>query len=516
LTHAPADAKHPGTQPGWKDILASGQRHRILVLCLGVWLHAADSMLVATIVTDIGGAPFIAWTVALYETGTIVAGAAGALLALRFGLRRAMTVAALGYAVGCGISAVAPTMEIMLVGRLAQGLGGGGLMALSLVGASTLFERVLLPRVLALVSAVWGAASFVGPFIGALFVELGSWRGGFVFFAVQALLMMALTNRVMRDASHTSEPSSNEAIFDAPRQREPRQSETRQSETETQETGAGGPAVAGNVARVSLPWRRLSLLCIAVVAIACAGVVTPWLSALAVSVGVGGLVLFLRNDGAREADRLLPKRSWDPRHPVGAALVLVFLLSAATVGVSVFGPVLLITIHQTSTMMAGYMVALISVGWTSAALLTANAEEATDGVRILGGTIAISLSLAGFAVFMASGPLWVLVTLGIVQGAGFGMSWSFILRRATAFAALDDRARLASALPTLQRTGYAIGAALAGLVANNAGFGEGVSEAAARNAAFWLYALALPLTLPALHAAWRFAGATRLPEPRPA
>ena len=43
------------------------------------------------IVAEIGGIPFIPWTVALYEIGSIVMGAASGLLTLRYGLRRPMT-----------------------------------------------------------------------------------------------------------------------------------------------------------------------------------------------------------------------------------------------------------------------------------------------------------------------------------------------------------------------------------------------------------------------------------------
>ena len=40
------------------------------------------------IVADIGGARFVAWTVALYEIGSIAAGASAAVLAMRYGLDR--------------------------------------------------------------------------------------------------------------------------------------------------------------------------------------------------------------------------------------------------------------------------------------------------------------------------------------------------------------------------------------------------------------------------------------------
>lgn len=71
------------------------------VLCLGVWLHAADSLLAATVmpsaVREIGGLQYIYWTVALYQLGSIAAGAATGLLAIRLGLRAGMVIAAAIY-----------------------------------------------------------------------------------------------------------------------------------------------------------------------------------------------------------------------------------------------------------------------------------------------------------------------------------------------------------------------------------------------------------------------------------
>jgi len=84
--------------PRWSELLADGIPAKLAVLCLGVWLHAADSMLVATLmpsaVTEIGGVRYIAWTIVLYQVGSIIAGAAGGLAARRLSLRVAMTGAA--------------------------------------------------------------------------------------------------------------------------------------------------------------------------------------------------------------------------------------------------------------------------------------------------------------------------------------------------------------------------------------------------------------------------------------
>ncbi len=98
----------------WRTMWASGLLGRFVLLCTGVWLHAADSLVTATIVPavvdDIGGVAYVAWLVSFYEIGAIVAGAATAMLSQRIGVRHVLIAAALTYGGGCAIAAIAPDM----------------------------------------------------------------------------------------------------------------------------------------------------------------------------------------------------------------------------------------------------------------------------------------------------------------------------------------------------------------------------------------------------------------------
>jgi len=488
----PADSSGDATADGWLALLRSGRGARIAALSLGVWLHAADGLLVATmipeIIADIGGSAFIAWTIALYEIGSITAGAASGLLALRFGVRGAMRYAALLYAIGCLLSALAPQMQTMLLGRLLQGLGGGALVAVALVAASGLFPGALLPRVMALISMVWGASAFTGPLIGGVFAALDMWRGGFVFFALQALALIAIVQRTLPadSAAHSATHSAGRAAAD------------------------GAPAADPPAQR--LPWRRLLVLSLAILLIAAAGIDVGLPPALLLLAGAAGLWLFLRLDAARDADRLLPRGQFDPRGASGAALLLVLCLAAATIALSAYGPVLLSTLHGSSALTAGYIIALGSIGWTLGAVATAGTPAAHDGLPILGGAGLILCCTAGLALLMPLGPLWAIALLAAGEGAGFGMAWGFVLRRATAgFDPVRDageRARVSAALPTVQRAGCALGAAGVGIIANALGFADGIDAASATRVARWIFAAGLPLLLLGLWAAWRLCRAT--------
>lgn len=453
---------------GWGDLVRSGHFARLALICTGVWLHAADALMVATLIpsilADIGGAELVAWTIALYEIGSIAAGAASALLSLRYGLQRVMTLAALLYCAGCIVSALAPDMPTMLAGRLFQGLGGGGLMALAFVAINRLFPREHMPRVMAVLSILWGASAFSGPLVGGVFAELQIWRGGFWFFAVQALGLSLWIFLGLRD----------------------------QSKGEDNAEGR-------------IPVWRLSVLSLGVLAIAAAGIdVSPVRSPLLVLLGLAVLALFLRMDGRREGNRLLPLRPLDPRHGVGAALLMIFCFAASTIAISAYGPVLMTILFGTSALLAGYILALSAISWTVAAVVTSGAPERRDRTLILVGMIVLTVSIVGFMYAVPNGPLLLIAVVAVLEGAGFGMAWTFVLRRATALASGQDKDRIASAMPTVQRLGYAVGAAYVGIVANAAGFADETAPEVARDVGYWIFAGTLPLAALGLVSAWIF------------
>lgn len=462
----PADGGHVG----WREIL--GRRHRasLAIVGLGVWLHAADGLLVATmlpaIVAEIGGVSLIPWTIALYEIGSITAGAASGLLALRLGLRRPMALAALLFAAGCVLSALAPAMWVLLVGRLMQGLGGGGLAALSFVAVTRLFPPRLMARVMAVISTVWGVSAFMGPLIGGLFVEFATWRLGFLCFALQAVLLAGwLVTR--------TEPVADDS---------------------------------GDARDRRFPAFRLLWLALGVVAIAYAGIaVGPLHTPAFVLLGLACLAFFLWLDAASSTGRLLPRRPIGLGTPVGAALTMILAFAAATIAIGVYVPFLLTSLHGVSPLVAGYIIALESIAWSVGAATVSGSPERRDARLIVLGLVMVTLSILGLAWSVPFGPIWLVGASAILQGLGFGTAWTFILRRASAVAEPGEQALVAAAIPTVQRLGYALGAAYVGIVANAAGL-EGDEAALARTGLF-VFLACLPLAAIGLVAAGRFTNA---------
>lgn len=442
----------------WRDILTREHGASLAVVCLGVWLHAADALLVSTmmpaIVAEIGGINLMPWTVALYEIGSIVAGAASGLLALRYGLRLPMAAAAVLFAAGCAVSAIAPEMWVLLAGRLFQGFGGGGLMALSFVSVGLLFPRRLIARAMGVVSTIWAVSAFLGPLIGGLFVELASWRLGFWFFAVQAVFL---------------------ALWMAARSAQIKPEET---------------------ATDRFPILRLLWLSAGVMSIAYAGIEISLLRTPAfVVAGIICLIVFLRLDARRAANRLLPLNPISLRNPLGAALTMILCFTAATIAMSIYGPLLMTRLHGVSVLVAGYVLAVEAVAWAGTAALLAGTPERRDPQMILTGMLLVTASILGFAYSVAAGPIWLIACFAALQGCGFGMAWTFILRRATALAPQGETQRVSAAIPTVQRLGYALGAAYAGIIANAADIGAPGATAFFDTVATTVFLACLPLAV---------------------
>ncbi len=458
-------------EESFAEIAIQGGIGRIAILVLGVWLHASDSLLAATVmpsaVKDIGGLGLIYWTIALYQLGSIVAGFATGLFVVRYGLKTAMTSASLAYAAGCALSAIAPDMGTMLIGRLLQGLGGGWMVALCHVGMAQMFPERHWPKLLALISGTWGVSALVGPMIGGAFATIGLWRGAFVAFGVQAVLfallcLVLLTND--RTGTHVS---------------------------------------------TAIPWRRIGLVSAGILLVLVAGIhPMPLVAVVLVGAGFALLAAVLWIDG-RSPDRLLPVRPLAWRSGWGPGFLMVLILSTATVSFTVYGPLLMEALYGLTPFQAGLMIAVESISWTLAAIVFVNAGPRLEPWLIRIGSLAIFGGIVGFAIVMPSGPARDLIPWAVLQGAGFGMAWAFIVRRIVTSVADADRERAASAAPTLQMVGYAVGAALSGIVANAVGLGAGLTPDALDRAALWIFAAFLPLAALGCLAAWKLA-ATRV------
>ena len=450
---------------GWGDLFAEGRLPRLVLLGLGIWLNAADTLVAATIMPsvgrDLGGHAWFGWATAGFLLGAIVAGASAGRMSERLGLRAAMVLAGSTFGAGCLLGALAPDMGTFLAGRLVQGVGAGWVAGLSMVAIAVLFPPRHLARVFACTAAVWGVATLLGPLLGGLFAGAGNWRGVFWLFAAQALVFCVAAPWLL--------------------------------------AGTAPPRRGGAV-----PVRQLAALTAGVGLVALADMAPwAWVTVAGVVVGLAVLAGMLRLD-ARAPVRLLPHGAGDPRTAIGAGYGAMFALMAASMGLTVYGPALLQILHGLSPLWAGYVIGAQAMAWTLAAFAVAGVDGGAGERRcIRTGAVLIGVGVLAMMLALRDGPLVAIVPSAAVMGAGFGMSSSLMNRRLLGMLEGGDRATGASAFIAVRQTGGAVGAAIAGAAANAVGFGAVPGVASAQAASTWVFATGLPFALLGAWAAWR-------------
>jgi MFS family permease len=186
---------------GWRTLLGPRFLGTSILLAGGVALYATNEFLTVSLlpsaIADIGGERLYAWVTTLYLVGSVVAATTVNAMLLRIGPRVSFLLGLIVFVIGSMVCALAPGMEVLLVGRTLQGTAGGLLAGLGYALINTALPRSLWTRASALVSAMWGVATVTGPTAGGLFAQFGLWRWAFGVMAILAVAMVVLVPRVL-------------------------------------------------------------------------------------------------------------------------------------------------------------------------------------------------------------------------------------------------------------------------------------------------------------------------------
>ncbi|SEB37106.1 MFS transporter [Microbacterium hydrocarbonoxydans] len=194
-------------------ILSSAYVWITIGACALVFLGAFESLAVTTVMPAVSADLDGERLYALAFAGPLATGVIGMVVAGNWADRRGpvaplYTAVAL-FVVGLLVAGLAPTMEVLVAGRFAQGLGNGGLMVALYVVVARVYPRSLHPAIFAGFAAAWVVPSLVGPTIAGAVTELWSWHWvflGVVFLVVPALLMVVPALRGLSREGDASAP----------------------------------------------------------------------------------------------------------------------------------------------------------------------------------------------------------------------------------------------------------------------------------------------------------------------
>nr|WP_275294233.1 MFS transporter [Amycolatopsis sp. La24] len=389
-------------------VLAGG----VLVGAVNIYVAAS---LLPTAVADIGGERLYAWNMTAFLVAQVVATMFVSRALARLGNATAYYLGFGVFAAGSVVCAVSPAMPVLLAGRGVQGLGAGLLTGLGFAVIHSALPRHLWARGSALISAMFGVGNLVGPALGGLFAQFGSWRAAFVVLAGAAVVIAALVPRALprSERSGDSTPVPTFALV----------------------------AVMGAVGAVSV-----------------AGILTNVVAMAAfIVLGFGFVAAFLLVE-KRAAVRVLPAETYS-----GSPLRWIYLTImclAAGVSVESFLPLFGQHLGGLPPAAAGFFSAALSFGWSAGQIVSSSARR----VRLLclAGPTLLAAAFVVLALLQqenASVLAWLVVLLA--GGTGIGIAMPHL-----SVAAMASGQQAAAAIATVLTMATAFGASIAGLLVN--------------------------------------------------
>ncbi|MFE9427626.1 multidrug effflux MFS transporter [Kitasatospora sp. NPDC006697] len=140
-------------------------------------LHTQDALVQLTLTSCLAG----------LALGQLVAGP----LSDALGRRRPLVVGLVLYAASTAACALAPNVELLIAGRLLQGLSGAAGIVIARAVVRDLFDGLAAARFATTLMMVSGSAPLLAPILGGQLLRVTSWRGIFAFLAVLGVVLLA-------------------------------------------------------------------------------------------------------------------------------------------------------------------------------------------------------------------------------------------------------------------------------------------------------------------------------------
>jgi predicted MFS family arabinose efflux permease len=295
---------------------------------------------------------------------------------------------------------------------------------------------------------VWAVAAFGGPAGAGVLTELISWRAAFLVNVPIVLIFGTMVLLIVP----RGEPQNAAHGFPGLRL-----------------LTIGGGTMMVALAAIAPPLEAVALLVGAVAAL-CAAV---WLD-------------------RRSSERLMPLDAFSTNSAVGAGLWMFLLMPIAGAATGVYLVLLLQQLWGYGPTQAAIIGAVMAIGWSTSSITVANVKRrSTRRILIRTGPVLLAVGLVGVLIALETTQLALLIVAQLAIGMGFGISNGYIMLTIMEASVDAERDRTSALLPTTQSAGNALGAALAGVAANAAGYAVATDAAAILSAIVPLFAVAV-------------------------
>ena len=174
----------------------------LLTLAAGQFLMTLDSSVmnvsIATVARDVGTTVTgIQTAITLYTLVMASLMITGGKIGQIIGRKRAFAIGCVIYGCGSFITAISPSLAVLMVGwSFLEGVGAALILPAIVALVASNFDRAGRPRAYGLVASAGAIAVAAGPLIGGLFTTYLSWRWVFVGEVLMVFAILALTRRM--------------------------------------------------------------------------------------------------------------------------------------------------------------------------------------------------------------------------------------------------------------------------------------------------------------------------------
>ncbi|MGW4227181.1 DHA2 family efflux MFS transporter permease subunit [Streptomyces bauhiniae] len=436
-THGAAEGVRRGERVDGSVLVSIG------ALLLGLLLAALDQTIVSTalptIVSDLGGLEHLSWVVTAYLLASTAATPLWGKLGDQYGRKRLFQLAIVIFLVGSALCGMAQNMPQLIGFRALQGLGGGGLMVLSMAIVGDIVPPRERGRYQGLFGAVFGATSVLGPLLGGLFTEQLSWR--WVFYVNLPIGIVALV--VIATALHIPRRTSRHTIDYL------------------------GTLLIASVAT-----------CLVLVA-SLGGTTWPWASGQIIGLAVLGVLLAVAFVAVerRAAEPVLPLKLFGIRTFTLAA-VISFIVGFAMFGAMTYLPTFLQIVHGISPTMSGVHMLPMVVGLLLTSTVSGQIVSRTGRWKVfpVAGTAVTALGLLLLHQLDEHSSTLEMSLYFFVFGLGLGLVLQVLILVVQNAVSYEDLGVATSGATFFRSIGASFGVAIFGTVFSNR-LGDKLAEA---------------------------------------
>ena len=167
-----------------EGLWAPQRRALTMGLVLTITFVASEALAVVTVMPvvarDLGGLRLYGWVFSGFMLGSVVGIVAAGREADRRGPAVPFVAGVVLFGAGLAIAGLAPSMAVLVAGRVLQGVGAGAVPSVAYATIGRSLPETLRPRMMAVLSTAWVAPGLAGPAIAAEVARLFGWRWVFL------------------------------------------------------------------------------------------------------------------------------------------------------------------------------------------------------------------------------------------------------------------------------------------------------------------------------------------------